>query len=351
MKQMKWFTLLCAGLFLFSGCSEDENENPVSSFGAGALIVNEGNFGQSDGSLSFYHTRSDSVTEDVIKKQNGGENLGATLISAYEHDGLIYLISNSPDKIEIVSVDDFTFEGAPLAGPDFVAPRYMTVTNGKAYVTCWGDWDENFTLPDSYVAVIDLSQRTVIEKIRVQDGAEGIFAVGDKVFVANSYTNWVTVIDSDTDEKMDSLQTAYDAPNDFVLDKNKKLWVVCKGPWGGEGGLVRINSDGMEADFEAVTTGLSPIGKIAINGEGDRIYFLTGAGVHSHPVNSEDLDLDPLISGGDFYAIGYHPGENALYVADPKGFQTAGRVERYNPDGTMINGFDAAVGPSSFLFY
>src|SRR5690554_2091052 len=98
MKQIKWFALLCAGIILFSGCGEDENEGPISSYGSGVLIVNEGVFGQGDGSVSFYHTAGDSVTLNVIAKQNGGDDLGATLNSAFEHDGLIYLLANNPDK-------------------------------------------------------------------------------------------------------------------------------------------------------------------------------------------------------------------------------------------------------------
>lgn len=354
----KWFMLLSGWLYVFSiACNEDENTTPVAAFGSGALVINEGIFGQSDGSLSFYHSPGDSATLDVIKRQNNGDMIGATLISAFEHDNLIYIAANVPDKVEIIGVEDFTFVGAPLSGPDIVQPRFMAVANGKGYLTCWGPWGANYTLPDSYVAVVDLEERSVIRKIDVHDGAEGIVAVGDQVFVAGSFSNWVTVIDCENDRVVDSIETAF-APNDFVVDNVQKVWTVCKGPWGGPGALVRINPSEMEVELELEVLGDAPVGKLAINGDRDVVYYLTaasypGTGAHVYALNTsaESLPTVPLISGSNFYGIGYHAGEDLLYIADSRAFATSGKVWRYRADGSEINGFDVATGPSGFLFF
>jgi hypothetical protein len=172
MKNNKWLSLL-AGLvcLVFSACSDNDKVTPIGSFEKGVVVINEGNFGKPNGSMAFYHSLGDSVSLDVVKKQNGGTSIGATLISAYMTNQHVYLITNGPDKVEILNNEDFQFITSPIAGSDISQPRSMTVVGNKGYISCWGPWT-NWDLPNSYVAVVDLSTHAVIKKIDVADGAE-----------------------------------------------------------------------------------------------------------------------------------------------------------------------------------
>ena len=50
----------------------------------------------------------------------------------------------------------------------------MSASGAKGYISCWGPWASDFTLPDSYVAVVDLNTKEVIDSLESGSGPEGI---------------------------------------------------------------------------------------------------------------------------------------------------------------------------------
>jgi len=51
-----------------------------------------------------------------------------------------------------------------------------------------------------------------------------------------------------------------------------------------------------------------------------------------------------------FYGLGVDPATNIIYGADAGFFSANGKVIRFNPNGTALDSFQVAVGPTNFLF-
>ena len=91
--------VLVTVLMFFVHCNNDPEPVGGSSFSNGVFIVNEGNFSDSDGSLSFYDIDSSKVSNKVFEAIND-RPLAAVFQSMSFYDGYGFLIDQS-GRIEI----------------------------------------------------------------------------------------------------------------------------------------------------------------------------------------------------------------------------------------------------------
>jgi PKD repeat protein len=321
------------------------------------LIVNNGNYGQGNGSISLYDETMQNMVNAAVSLANGGSEIGAGIESLFINDGVGYVICNVADKIEFIDANSLMYLDNPLSG--LITPRYMTHVNGMGYVTCWGSYSPTFSLDASYVAIVDLSQRTVIDTVKCGSGPEGIIAVGSKVYIANSYETTITVYDTNlqdtTNIKLDA------APQHFELDGNGLLWASLGSFYGAypqdKIGLVAINTSTNSVDTFVNFPGISDEGEMTIDQDGSTIYFLTAepwpstaTNVFTLNTNSKIASAAPLISGENYYGIGYNTLTEKLYVADAAAFQGAGKILVFTPDGTKLDEQVSGVGPFHFVF-
>ena len=344
MSKMKllFLLLILGGLTVFSSCDDNKEEEIPKK--TGVLVVNEGNFGSANGSVSFYDEELMTITNNVVKDANSGDEVGATIQSMHIHDGIGYLVCNSSDKIEFISAKDLTYLANPIT--NISQPRYMTVAGDKGYISCWGPWD-NWTLPNSYVAVMDLSSRTIVDSLECGSGPEGIIVVGNKLFVANSFETSVSVIDlnDNSSTKIDLLSS----PQHFVIDRSGLLWISVFS------GLYSVNSTSLEKTDSLEVANMA--GKMAIDGTGDNIYLLTAqpwpsidTDVFTFDTQVKQLSTSALFSGENFYGIGYNSTTDWLYVSDSKAFAGPGQIYVYSGAGMIRDEQITSVGPNSFYF-
>ncbi len=104
---------------------------------SGAFILNEGNWGVSNGSLSFYDFETQNVQNNIFKNVNG-RDLGDIVHSMTIIDSLGYIVVNTSNKIEIISIKTWKSKGT-IEMPAFSSPRNLVQVGGeKAYVTNLG---------------------------------------------------------------------------------------------------------------------------------------------------------------------------------------------------------------------
>ena len=184
-----------------SGCSSTE-EVPKGEFTTGVVIINEGNFTEANGSIGFYNESNSELSQNIFEKANGVAT-GGLLQSVYFYENLAFIIDQIGNRIEIVEAE--TFKSLATIDQGLITPRYMVVANGKGYVSNWGDYDANYNLPNSYVAVVDLESFTISKTIKTDNGSEGMIAFGGNIYVANSSSNTVEMIDTSTDAVTSSI--------------------------------------------------------------------------------------------------------------------------------------------------
>ena len=93
MKRHHLSLLLALAAMLFS-CKPDNPVNPNGvTIGSGVFVLNEGNFQFSNGSLSFYDPKADTVANNLFYKVNNAP-LGDVAESMAMMDGKLYIVVN-----------------------------------------------------------------------------------------------------------------------------------------------------------------------------------------------------------------------------------------------------------------
>src|SRR5690606_14132717 len=188
-----------------------------------------------------------------------------------------------------------TFEKTGSITAGLENPRYFTASNGKGYVTNWGDPADD---TDDFVAIINLQDYTVEGTIPVDFGPEAVIAKGTTIYVAHrggyGQNNKVSVINAVTNEVIKTI-TVGDAPNSMELDAAGNLWVLTSGKPDytqdeTAGVLSKINTmtNEVTTTFQFETTQHPEI----LNIEGNDLYFYLGDTVYMQDVSATDLSMD-----------------------------------------------------------
>lgn len=348
--------LLFTSAFTITSCdSSTVNEGPTSYSDEGVFILNEGNFGTPNGSVSFFHKGSSQVVNDIFSKNNDDQLLGDVIQSMSISGEHAFIVANNSNKIEVVNTA--TFESVGVV-QNLQQPRYfVALNNSKGYVTEWIEFGQR-----GQVSVIDLGTYTTTKTITVGFMPEQLTLSNGKLYVANSGDNTVSVINTATDVVENTFETP-DGPSEFVQDKDHHIWIL-------NAGKVEYTNDWSAIDYTKTTPGsLSKLNTIAnaiettytfpsnqsipknltINGTGDKLYFNYNGKTYAQPVNATALALTKVIDRS-FYGMEADPKTGNIYGSDNNNFSSDGTVFIYSPAGVKLKEFKAGIGPNGFVF-
>ena len=144
-------------ILLFLSCKPEKYILPEGIYSNGIFVVNEGIYGQSSGTITFYQPDSQAVYDKIFRNANG-RDLGNVVQSLYFNNDNAFIVVNNSNKIEVVNSNDFT-ELAQINNLE--QPRYfLNISDNRAIVSQWG-----LNLLEGSLALIDLENYTVIKKI------------------------------------------------------------------------------------------------------------------------------------------------------------------------------------------
>jgi hypothetical protein len=342
------------------GCGGDETaekgDDDATGAVSGVYIVNEGNFGKGNASLSFYDSSTGTVTPDVYKPANG-KPLGDTANDVVVRGGKVWVVVNNSQVIEVLdastnksvgqiafpdggspyslTIDDAgTYGYVPLLWGNALArvnlvsmsvdkvvevggnPTDCAIANGKVYVNNSGT-EETYGA-GTQVAVVD-STMTVKKLVPVGDRPTAVVAVGNKVVVLCSgfYDNYDT---PDTNESTPGSIVVIDASSDTVSDQ--------------------IPLDGAVGD------------RMELGPDGHAYFFVNNKVAAFDPTTGRIHTTTIQAPQGVFgwYGLGVDPVDGAIYVTDAKDFTNPGDVYVFEPNGTQRAKFTADIIPRSFGF-
>lgn len=345
-------SVLTVSLTLMIGCNSDDDNKPAGKYSTGAFVINEGNFGAGNGDVTFF--QSSSSVEDAIYKNVNGDFAGDGLQSVTFNNNEVFLVLNADNKVEIADGNTFEYI-ATISDEEIFNPRYLTVIDGNAYLSVWGPYDENYSLVDSYVLVIDVNSREIVDKIDTDEGVERLIYNGEYLFASNfgyGVSNTVAIIDPSDNTLVDQIEVGW-GPEGMVLDKNDNLWVVCNGTFGGnDGALYKINTSTLEVE-DSYPLGLNPSGDLVIGGDGETFFYNVSNSIYKMSISDEDAPAEALVTQDDatnFWGLGFDAENETLYAGDDRGWTSVGVVYRYTDDGTFIDQFNCGIGPNGFVF-
>ncbi|MBL7930844.1 MAG: hypothetical protein JNL60_03025 [Bacteroidia bacterium] len=339
---MKRVSLFLVLLSFVSSCVKDKPLSPSQevhlSNAKKVYVVNEGNYGSGNASVSLFDPGTGEVVEDYFKSRNN-TYVGDVAQSLCRINGNYYLVVNNSKKI-LVCKEDFSKAGQ-INGLN--SPRYiLQISNQKAYVS---------DLYANGVSVINLNTNTKSGSIPCKGKTERMLMLYNKVFVTNTESPYLYVINSVKDAVEDSIYVGTWASS-IVSDKNDKVWVLS----GGEsphsvGRLSRVDpiNNKVEAFFD-FKMGDFP-SNLCINKTRDSLYYLN-SGICRFLVDDLNLPDKALIEGGtkNFYGLDINPNDYRIYAADALLFTERSNIYVFDVFGKQKNLFKAGINSNGFYF-
>lgn len=350
-------------LVLLPSCMDDDDWREMNrgdlggTSPLGLFVVNEGNFMYDNASLSYYDITNKEIYNHVFYTANEVP-LGDVAISMAIRDSMGYIVVNNSGKIYMININTFKYRGK-ITG--LTSPRHIYFLNdNKAYVTDLYARAITIVNPATFeiTGYIDVNNR---EPDFYQHPTEQMVQY-EKYMFTNcwSYDNKLLVIDTETDEVVDSIEVLKQ-PESMVIDRYNKIWVLSDGgfegsPHGQETpGLQRVDAEtrvverAWRFNIEDWPRGLT------INGRGDTIYFIKQH-VYRHDVLSggdPELFIESAYKGtyaGGYNALAVDPATSEVYVADAIDNMQQGMVYRFTVSATPVDTFRAGIIPGSFCF-
>ena len=352
--------VLCIMSILFTACGPkdplpEQHDVIVSK---GIFVLNEGNFGNVNASLTFYNPVADTVMNNLFYRVNGAP-IGDVGQSLALMDGNLYIVVNNSKYIYKMNAGTLAVDTTkPYKLTDLYSPRCMLpVAPNKAYVS---------DLVGTNLWIFNPQDMTHTGTIEMGKSTETMVQVGQEVYVTNwsryyvpgMQNNTVQVVDINNDVKVADIEVGYE-PNGMVVDKDGNLWVLCEGDVNDEtvpSTLWKINPNTKQStqvvNFEKKALNL------AIDPTGTYLYFVYGGDwevggdvcrINIDQPNAEDSFVIPA-EGRMFYKIAVNPENGDIYLSDARSYMQNGIVYRYSSDGVLLGSFDAGICPGFMLF-
>ncbi|MEQ8577161.1 MAG: YncE family protein [Balneola sp.] len=345
---MKRPLLIASAILISLTTACDKSDSDSGTTLNGVFVLNEGNFGQANASITAYDPITGEVSQNQYENENGSP-IGDILYSATAIGDRLYLVVNNSSKIEVVDKETLT-KIATIRIANEASPRELVqVSATKAYVT---------NLYGNSASVINLETNEETSTIAVGSNPEGIVVVGERAYVANSgfgNGNTLSLINTATDEVTGTI-TVGDNPVSILKQDNDQLWVVCAGAYGDFSdpnddtpGMIYVLNGTTAEVVTSFEVGGHP-GDLIIN-DLDDIAYLMNENVMSIDMNTFEV-IDSAFIKNNFYSLGFSTSDEGQFIwgADAKNFAQSGLAIQYNLNGVKVDSFPTGIIPGAFYF-
>lgn len=345
-----WLLAIGGTALLMTSCEKTDDELPITVNNLkGMFVVCEGGFGHANGDITFYDSKSDQTTKNIFYSVNG-ISLGDVVQSFEIADTLGFIVVNNSQKVTVVNMKDFKVYKI-ING--FSYPRSVVRANENTiYISNGNGFSEN------YIYSIDLLTLEKSDSLEVAPGPEKLINVNSKIYAAiaggwNNDGNTVIEINPSSFSVVNTYTVA-SVPVDIVADKDKNVWVYCKGVPDYSNYPDVTYSDAAISKIDVLTKAVtsfpitnmssSGINNITASKDGSSIFYLND-GLYSIPVTATSLSTLKVVDQ-QFYGIDADPKNGSIVCLDA----VNSKAVVYNTDGVIQFDFETATFPNSVIF-
>jgi len=344
----KTLILIFTFLFLFWGCENSTETEPIVELNKAVIVVSEGGFAQNNSSVTSYSIEEKTTQNDIYFAANSSSlgDTGNDLVIAGDNGFIAVTGSN---KIEVVNANDFKSVGT-IDFTEFGGPRKIAISGNTGYATT----------SNSMLVKFDISTFAVLDTMTIGFKPEGIVSAGGKLFIAIS--GWgagtiVTVVDESTFQIVKNISVKVNPTN--VVSDGSDVFVISTGTYAFAGG------DGMGMVTKIDATSLTVLdtlqieknpGRVAL-GNDEELFLINGDGIVHIGGATMSIITSTLISAADvnnvyysIYSVGYDQDNDLLYLGNPKDYSQNGDVAIFNLSGTEEGRFDVGINPGTIVF-
>lgn len=346
MKTSKIFTLALAGILLFNiSCRNNDgpiNEPPRGAYENGILIANEGGYTTPNASVSFLSSDFSKLENNIFATNNGNAELGKVFQSVGFKGDNAYLVTNIPNKIEIVN--RYTFKKTGTITSNIDNSRYIAFSGNYTYVT-----NNNFS--DVRKLNIYDSANSFVKSISFDRYAEKVVEASGVVYVQTDGVKYDSGNELPTGHTITRINPANNSIDktitltddaiirDMMTDNNGNVYVLSSDY--NNSYVYKIDAR-LGTVEQTKLVGVSAAQKLAI--DNGKIYFLTA----DKKLYSFDGNVaTPLFDLTAAYVYGFNVIDGKVYVSDPS-FTKDNTVRIYNLSGAVVKTFTAGVGTNGF---
>lgn len=338
----------------------DPNASPK-----GFYLLNEGNMNSNKASLDYIDFRKGNYHRNIYNEINPEitKGLGDVGNDIGIYGSKLYVVVNNSNKVEVLDVKT----GKKLSQIDIINCRYITFSEGKAYVSAYLGTVGDPKAPNGIVAEIDTISLSITRKVEVGRQPEEMAIVGEKLYVANSggysppnYENTISVIDLNTFTEIKRIEVAENLHR-LKADQYGDLYVTSRGDYYDIPSRIFVidtKTETIKQEFDIAAS------QLVIQDDLAYIYstefnYQTGENTinyHMIDVKTETVLSRSFITDGTEkkikipYGIAVNPSTKEVYVTDAKDYVSPGTVYCFSPDGKFKWSVPTGDIPAHFAF-
>lgn len=329
-------------------------------------VLNEGNQNENRASLDYLDLDADTYYQNFYYSVNN-KNLGDLGNDIQIYGGKIYIVVNLSNKVEILDANT----AQSLGQVTIKNCRSVTFANGKAYVSAYNRYIPTNGFSDTdpakgIVAEIDTSTLTITRTVVVGRQPEGLIALNNKLYVANSggynpddYEKTVSVIDLSTFTLLKDIPVAINL-SAVKADAENNLYISSPGDYNTTPARLFVLNTLSEKvtdtfDISGNRFDIANDTAYVLDSRYDANWALTNSYIKidckTKKIISENLITDGTGSNIQTpYGIIVDVYNGDFYISDALDYQSAGTIYRYGRDGVLKKKYTAGQIPGHFAF-
>lgn len=284
----------------------------------GLYVLNSGNKGANNASLSYYDLIAGTMTTNIYKTVNGS-GLGELAEQLLIYGSKMYITVYGSNRIVVLDLNGKLLNTIePTSGTNEpVNPRRMAADNGKIYISYFSAHS---------VAALDTASLKIEQVVSVGRYPEHLTVANGKIYVANSggldYPNYgktVSVINQGTFKVEKEIEVALN-PEQVVADSQGDVYVISLGNYGDvKNTLQRIDATTNEVTVMDYGTNMTLAN--------DQLYVMYGQwgdpnitfkkyDTLTETVVNDNFVTGRTFSGSNTYRLGVDPTTGKIYISE-----------------------------------